>query len=220
MANYYSKDFNYEEWSVKAPEYYESKAEKVETETLPLEDRTYGNVWDSFYTDQGSNAYQKRRFIETEFKGFLGDSSEGSLSIDIGAGVGSCSLSLLESLGEKITSYMHIDCSEIALRHLKDKIDELVSRGDVQVDNNKMIGYSKWDITTSPWTGTLSFNVGLCIFTLSALHPDSHENALRNIKSSLSANAVICFRDYALHDMTQYRHSVVVSDSTFCPMPA
>ena len=29
-------------------------------------------MWDSFYTDQGSNAYQKRRFIETEFKDFLG----------------------------------------------------------------------------------------------------------------------------------------------------
>jgi hypothetical protein len=213
MAEYYSKDFDFVEWSVQAPKFYGSKVEEAET---PLEDHAYGDVWDSFYTKSGASAYQKRRFIEMEFKGFLGGSSEKNLSIiDIGAGVGSCSLSLLESLAEKVGVYMHVDCSEVALRHLKEKVSKLISRGDVKEEEKNMeIGYSTWDITTSPWNGNL-YNLGLCIFTMSAIHPVSHEKALRNIKSSLHAGAVICFRDYALHDMTQYRHTLLESDDTF-----
>ena len=215
MASYYSKDFDYKEWALMAPHFY-SDGTKEEPSTLPLLDgRAYSDVWDSFYTSQGASAYQKRRFIETEFKSFLGGSNEEWLSIiDVGAGVGSCSLSLLDSLVDKIVAYMHADCSDTALRHLKEKIDKLRSSGNLHVDD-KEIGFSTWDITDSPWNGASSFNVALCVFTISAILPSMHQQALLNIKSSLSAGAVILFRDYGLHDMTQYRHTALDSDETF-----
>ena len=212
MADYHSTDFIYEEWALQAPEYYAQEMQNspdiLNTPDISL--NSYGSTWDAFYSNQGSSAYKLRRYLETEFKNYLRDSQESELCIiDVGAGVGSCSLSLLETLRDKIVGYINTDCSEKALEHLASNL-----KAKETIKEGKHIDFVTWDITTHSFPGSAKIerrcNVALSIFTLSAIHPSLHEVALYNIKSSLrDGSSHILFRDYALHDMTQYRHKVL-----------
>ena len=47
----------------------------------------------------------------------------------------------------------------------------------------------------------------LCIFVLSAIRPEQHEQALLSISNKLKPGGHLMFRDYAFYDMTMFRHS-------------
>jgi SAM-dependent methyltransferase len=55
----------------------------------------------------------------------------------------------------------------------------------------------------------------LCIFTLSSVHPDLHLDFLKNCKYRLKSHGIILIRDYALYDMTMFRHKVRLGEKLF-----
>ncbi|KAF7696568.1 Methyltransferase-like protein [Cucumispora dikerogammari] len=61
------------------------------------------------------------------------------------------------------------------------------------------------------------YSACLLIFTLSAIHPDSHLNVLNNIKLVLKKGGLLYFNDYCIYDMIQlrYKSTSIVSDSFY-----
>lgn len=206
-VEYHSADFSFEEWAAHAPEYYSSLSSSVveerphesvvEEEGPPYE---YGVVWNEFYSQQGSTAYQTRRYLVEEFKSELSRRREPLKIVDVGAGVGATASTLIERC--EVSRYVCTDCSEVGLNFLSARLEKL--------SNNGTWATQVWDITSHPWRPKeeedYSFDICMCIFTLSAVHPSLHIVALENMASSLTNGGYILFRDYAVHDLTMYRH--------------
>lgn len=79
-----------------------------------------------------------------------------------------------------------------------------------------------WDITTpfiSPhpkFSDPCSvFHGLLCVFVLSAVLPEYHITALTNMRTCLKPGGSILFRDYAVYDMTMFRHPIRLSERLF-----
>lgn len=58
-------------------------------------------------------------------------------------------------------------------------------------------------------------DLAFCIFTLSAVDPIHHVRCFSHIHSLLAPGGALLFRDYAIHDMTMYRHSQRVGELLF-----
>lgn len=73
------------------------------------------------------------------------------------------------------------------------------------------------------WDATLPFplpdiphiDTALMIFALSAIHPSNHLRALSNLYQAVSEGSYLLFRDYGIHDMTMYRHTIRHSEYLF-----
>ncbi|CAI5468194.1 unnamed protein product [Closterium sp. Yama58-4] len=69
-------------------------------------------------------------------------------------------------------------------------------------------GFNESALVSVPPTARPSppeFRAALCIFTLSALHPDHMLHALRQIRSVLAPGGLLLFRDYGVFDMVMFR---------------
>ena len=65
----------------------------------------------------------------------------------------------------------------------------------------------KWDVTY-PLLLDRQVDIVLMVFALSAIHPRNHLSSLLNINDKLSNGSYLLFRDYGIHDMTMYRHTI------------
>ena len=77
-----------------------------------------------------------------------------------------------------------------------------------------------WDVTLPPTEKLTSLAPSpiaavVCVFALSAVHPDKHVESLINMRAVLDDSGVILFRDYGIHDMTMYRHDRRYSERLF-----
>lgn len=197
-VDYHCNDFEFEEWGRQADKHYASSAAASEEEReIIVSEVRYGNVWNDFYNQQGRSAYQMRRYLVEEFRAHVFDTPEPLKIIDVGAGVGSTAAALLKGVNN-ISEYCATDCSPVALTFLSSRLEDV---GTVALTTKV------WDISSHPWLQEgQKYDRVMCIFTLSAVHPELHKKSLENLASALDPGGAILFRDYAVFDMTMYRH--------------
>jgi hypothetical protein len=125
--------------------------------------------------------------------------------------------------------YWATDCSREALHlisshHEYSEVGSNVSLAVYNCENTDVIvpvlGRQAVDaesqaVKISNFEGLTGANVSLCIFTLSAVSPDLHIQCLKNIYAVMSPGSVLLFRDYAVHDMTMYRHTIRLGSHLF-----
>ena len=148
--------------------------------------------WNSFYKKNGQAFFKDRKWLTLEFKELF---SQIPLQImEFGCGVGNSIKPLLNSTNHYITG---VDYSHEAIQLIKN---------DLEFSNPRLNVFT-WDITTDIPT-TLqkgSMDIILCVFVLSALHPDSWSKVVDNIYSLLKPGGLVLFRDYGRYDLTQLR---------------
>lgn len=125
-------------------------------------------------------------------------------------------------------------CSKVGLRKSSCAVDWIFMRVRdaeeisttprcVQQDLSKRVRYACWDVAANveiptvvrTCSGKSGFDFVLLIFVLSAIHPRDHVRALSRIRSLCRSDSKLCFRDYALYDMTMLRSRVnqIVNES-------
>ena len=102
--------------------------------------------------------------------------------------------------------------------------DFVGKNSDSDSDSNSKIGSNdQMDINGDKSTKSGDFtllepDLILCVFALSAIHPDEHVRSLKQLSSQLRSlnSSYILFRDYGMHDMTMYRHKTRYCDNLYC----
>jgi len=219
---YHNNDFEFEQWALEATSKYCTKSTELLAESFP----STANEWESwnlfFLKHKKGDFFKPRRYLSQEFSNFL--PSLGCIScgeiydfviVEVGCGHGCSMFPLLETFSSIF--YVATDYSDEALSIISSQSNYQKFSARIETCN--------WDVIKSPTPEltniifhlpstvlVLSF---LAVFTISAIHPDHHLTAFRNIavlmhemKSIHNIQSVILFRDYGVHDMTMYRHRV------------
>lgn len=126
------------------------------------------------------------------------DGLSGKRVIDLGCGAGAC----LGVTATRAKEVLCVDVSTMALELVKEKfpmVDTL--QCDLQGDGTEL---------PRNWA-----DLGLLVFTLSALRPDRQIEALRHCAATLKPGGVLLFRDYGMFDHVQTKeHTMRVGECT------
>lgn len=159
--------------------------------------------WENFYKKHLKNFFSDRKWILKHFPLII----QSKNIFELGCGVGN-SLSILHETNQNI-KLSGCDFSETSIKLCSERI-----KGN----------FFKHDITTPLINYNIKHDTCLLIFTLSAIHPNKHQNVINNIKKILNKGGILYFNDYGLYDMIQLRYksdSIIMenfykrSDGTF-----
>lgn len=215
QVQYFDNDFDALEW-----------ISDCQSKPLPLikvgEEIDEVSQWDAFFhTHNGGQFFKARKYIHAAYERWL---DKSSVCLEVGCGHGCSIYPLVDHSSTRELCIIATDYSKEALSifTMHDKFDP--SRIEVRL----------WDITV-PFAESTLFPVAvdkesgcvegaptqhlpdsiLCLFVLSALHPDHHEASLRHMWSILPPGGVILFRDYGVCDMTMFRHRTRLTENLY-----
>ena len=216
-AEYHDDDFDYDEWKETMATRFTLPAISVET-TLASTSEAFDvspSSWDDFFDKHNlGKFYKPRQYIYSEFHDYL---SKPALErvLEVGCGYG-CTMYPL--LAHHNLTYLATDYSHEALHILQ--LNPLF--------NPSHITCKLWNFVEKPCESLVTFQpqLILSIFALSAVHPSLHFDCFKYLKQLLTHSInekkseenykpVILFRDYAVHDMTMYRHKIRLGEHLF-----
>jgi methyltransferase-like protein 6 len=214
---YHGCDFDYIIWAKEAVELYRlpvvsmeiisnSTSRSDDEETLDMNTEKY--QWNTFFRNHKSGSFFKpRNYLIAEFREYLSDTVDlkGLKILEVGCGYGCSMYPIIQDLLH-LKEYIATDYSNEALKILK---------GNPSY-NKSFIKTAIWDVTIPQLDLLTAFpDIVLCVFTLSAIKPENHIASLTNMASVLKNDGLILFRDYGLHDMTMYRHTIRYGEKLF-----
>jgi methyltransferase-like protein 6 len=225
LANeFYENDFLWEEIRDLRLPIWESKEIVAEPTTTGLLRCKY-SCWDELYCMRGQEMFKPRRYIIKAFpelESLLNTKHERLNIADIGCGAGATLLPILQHIHlMNITEDVRIFASDIskqALVALRERVEPQNVNDDGGEKRRTLITL-EWDLTKPIPTegqGLMDFSadVGMMIFTLSAIHPSEQLTALIHAVQLLRPGGILCFRDYGAYDMIQERCTNRISDWT------
>lgn len=218
---YHRCDFDYDIWAKEAVESYRLPVVSKQIDSIfmnysddeeRLELNTQKYQWNKFFRDHKSGKFFKpRNYLIAEFRDWLYLSEKdtkdlnGLKILEVGCGHGCSMYPLIQNLLH-LNEYIATDNSIEALKVLKGHPSY----------NESFIKTATWDVTF-PYSNLFTTfpDIVLCVFTLSAIKPEDHVASFTNMASVLKNNGLILFRDYGLHDMTMYRHTIRYGEKLF-----
>ncbi|KAL8764732.1 MAG: hypothetical protein Q9209_007899 [Squamulea sp. 1 TL-2023] len=157
--------------------------------------------WDRFYSNNTSNFFKDRKWLQQEFPILRDVTSTGAgkkTILEIGAGAGNTCFPILKDNENKDLMVYACDFSQKAvdLIHESEAYDRKHIRADV------------WDVASPdlpPGLEECTVDVVLMVFIFSALHPTQWKQAVYNVWRVLKPHGEVCFRDYGRGDLAQVR---------------
>ncbi|MFH4981962.1 hypothetical protein AB6A40_008671 [Gnathostoma spinigerum] len=156
--------------------------------------------WDLFYSKHETKFFMDRNWLLNEFPELdITQHNDDSMIriLEVGCGVGNTVFPLLEAAKPGRLFINCCDYSPVAVSIVK--------------SNRKYSDDSchafLWDIS-GEMTNEIpedSLDYILCIYVLSALPPDKHSVAVKNLARLLKPGGALLFKDYGVHDLTQLR---------------
>ncbi|CAH0479133.1 unnamed protein product [Peronospora belbahrii] len=155
--------------------------------------------WDKFYKRNSTNFYKDRHYLHLVFEelGKIPENGDTKTLLEVGSGVGNAALPLLE-----INPGLHIVAIDFA-----DSAIELLKKQSLY--NEDRVTASVCDITKDALPDAAFANGGvdfaLCLFCLSALHPEKMNDAVKKVVAAIKPGGKLFFRDYGRYDQAQLR---------------
>ncbi|CAL2033746.1 unnamed protein product [Caenorhabditis brenneri] len=180
------------------------KTMKVDEEKAMKLLETPADQWDAFYAHNENRFFKDRNWLLKEFPeldvNFGSNLEKPKISIlEVGCGVGNTTFPLMQVNNSDPRLFLHsCDYAPNAIRVLKSQ---------ETYDPSKMNAFV-WDITQNapeeaPTPESLDYIV--CIYVLSAIHPDNIRKALNNLIGLLKPGGTLLLKDYGRYDLTQLR---------------
>ncbi|PAV62915.1 hypothetical protein WR25_26751 [Diploscapter pachys] len=174
--------------------------------------------WDAFYRTQSNKFFKDRQWIIKEFPELdpRHSRNEGKSKItvlEVGCGVGNTAFPILNEIPDDGKFFLFSsDYSQEAVNVLK---------ANDKYDSRRMQAFC-WDITEEiptdpenpsnfPQKGQLDYVI--CVYILSAIHPEKIKIALKNLTDLLKPGGMILMKDYGRYDLTQLRF---IEDNLYC----
>ncbi|KAF8835980.1 methyltransferase [Paxillus ammoniavirescens] len=184
--------------------------EKQRLAPVPMEDKEKYNskpakYWDNFYKTNADNFFRDRKWLHLEFPELLAaaEPEAGEITIcEIGCGAGNAAFPLLSANKNPKLTIRAYDYSSHAVKLVQNSpLYTAPAIGSIQA--------AVWDLssenTLPPGVEPGTVDIVLCVFVLSALHPDEWGKAIANIHRMLKPGGVALVRDYGRYDLTQLR---------------
>ncbi|KAJ3290218.1 Methyltransferase-like protein 2-A [Borealophlyctis nickersoniae] len=175
---------------------------KVDDETREKYDREAAGFWDEFYSRNTNKFFKDRHWLRIEFPELFENLPKASTTqfnvYEIGCGAGNTVFPLLTEVADSNVFVYACDYSKVA-------IDVVKSSHEYNETKCRAFVY---DITSEEPPAEIepeSIDICTCIFVLSAIHPRTWQNAIRNISRVLKPGGLLLFRDYGRYDLAQLR---------------
>ncbi|KAN0088211.1 S-adenosyl-L-methionine-dependent methyltransferase [Tylopilus felleus] len=191
-------------------EYIASSLQRQRLAPVPDKDKDKYNskpakYWDNFYKTNADNFFRDRKWLHLEFPELsaAAEPEAGEITIcEIGCGSGNAAFPLLSANENPKLVIRAYDYSSHAVK--------LVQNNPLYA--NPPVGSMQaavWDLTCEstlpPGVEPETVDIVLCVFVLSALHPNEWRKAIANIHRMLKPNGIVLVRDYGRYDLTQLR---------------
>jgi SAM-dependent methyltransferase len=175
-------------------------------------------AWNRFYRRHRANFFKDRHYLlETFAHEFLHPSSSSStttrrqenIMVEFGCGVGNAVWPVLQAPSDVNWKVVGVDLSPTAIDLFRN--DERFRRA--QQEGTDRIQAFVMDITSSlSWPEGFRHaisndgaDIATLLFCLSAIAPDRHASAVRNVLASLRPGGVVLVRDYGRYDAAQFQ---------------
>ncbi|RLN92194.1 hypothetical protein BBJ28_00014617 [Nothophytophthora sp. Chile5] len=182
--------------------------------------------WDKFYKRNSTNFYKDRsgHYLHVVFPDLV------RTLLEVGSGVGNAALPLLEVnpalhivaidfadsaialLKVRSSTSRRASCSSFCLRDLTQLLIRRLHAVPPQKQplyDEARVAASVCDITKDALPAEALANGGvdfaLCLFCLSALHPDTMKGAVKKVVAAIKPGGKLFFRDYGRYDQAQLR---------------
>jgi methyltransferase-like protein 6 len=189
--------------------------------TARLPEETESESWNRFYQSHRTNFFKDKHYLTVDFPDeFLHNNDDDDryrCCVEIGCGVGNAILSLLEECNNNNSSsgddnqHQHPRHTPSWIVHCLDfsanAIDLLQQEPRfVSATHSQRAFAHVCDIAQSLPTPCVNVaTVTTLFFCLSAIHPDHHLAAARNVYASLQNQGVLILRDYGRYDAAQLK---------------
>ncbi|KAI9103281.1 S-adenosyl-L-methionine-dependent methyltransferase [Phlyctochytrium arcticum] len=157
--------------------------------------------WDEFYTKNTNKFFKDRHWLRLEFPEIFENLPKNNKDqfrvLEMGCGAGNTVFPLLKEAADANVFVYACDYSKVAVD---------VVKSSPEYDEKKCHAFV-YDITSEepPSIEPNSIDVCVCIFVLSAIHPNSWSTAVGNIWRALKPGGLLLFRDYGRYDLAQLR---------------
>ncbi|CAI2324862.1 unnamed protein product [Caenorhabditis sp. 36 PRJEB53466] len=182
----------------------QQKTMKVDGEKAMKLLSTPAEQWDTFYAQNENRFFKDRNWLLKEFPE-LDVNDERNLEkesvkiLEVGCGVGNTTFPLMQVNNSVSKIFLHsCDYAPNAIKVLKSQ---------ETYDCSKMNAFV-WDITQPPPEEAPtpeSLDYVVCIYVLSAIHPDNIHKALSHLTSLLKPGGMLLLKDYGRYDLAQLR---------------
>lgn len=230
-VEYHRADFAFEELAADGARFMASAPSRTRPDaaTAALEFQANARrAWNDFYVRHGHRFFKPRHYLTREFPVLL----TSSHVLEVGAGNGSNVFTLLSKLPSTVHVYAADLCAAAvrsilrsperreaharearltcflydAATHAPPALPSSATLVEREEDMAAVKGgvLREWMIMP-PAVAEARMDVTLCMFVLSAMHPDLHASAVRNMAATLRPGGSFCFRDYALYDLAMIR---------------
>lgn len=185
----------------------------------PDDEEEDANAWDQFYTNHGNRFFKDRHYFSTEFPEEFNNRppaqhrspNETKTLVEIGCGVGNALLPLLEVSEDHDNDdgnwdVVHgLDISKTAIDIMSQELRFLAfnKMGPRKKVYGHVCDISKTLSLPSICSGVS--NVTTLIFCLSAIDPQYHADAAKNVIDTLRPGGILVFRDYGRYDEAQMK---------------
>lgn len=164
-------------------------------------------VWNKFYDNHRIKFFKPKMYLPEAYPEIIDyiKTLEGEFCfIDYGCGHGGSSISFLMDIFhfKPKTNFTFVGF-DTSLTALKDCNHFLLSK----YSNIEQLSFQLTcvDLSKDKVAKSIKGNVGIMIFTLSAVPPTTFDNVLENLSVSLCSGSIIALRDYGLYDMVHMR---------------
>ncbi len=199
---YHDTDFEYSELRQQLEEYASLVAAQASSATRDTSPRVeeQGLAWDSFYGTHATRFFHPRYFLLRAFPGVF---EAADRVLEAGVGNGSNLAVLLEKTAAR--TVVGVDLSAVAVDALAAKQADSGLGGSLR--DAGRVTLAQCDITDAPSLAlhARGMDVVLCTFTLSAIPPALHGQALASLHGALREGGTLVLRDYGVGDVAQLR---------------
>ncbi|KAI9203981.1 S-adenosyl-L-methionine-dependent methyltransferase [Polychytrium aggregatum] len=174
----------------------------VSDEDKDIYHRDPDRFWSLFYSKNQNKFFKDRHWLRIEFPELFAKLPKDNLMpfrvFEIGCGAGNTVFPLLNEARDANVFVYAGDFAWTA-------IDVVKSNPEYNEDKCKAFVYDITAPDIPEYIEPESLDVCICIFVLSAVHPDTWARAVDNIYKMLKPGGLVLLRDYARYDLAQLR---------------